>query len=94
MHPDKVRRETTKTLTDLPNVGAAMARTLRTIGIETPGQLVGRDPVELYGALCEKRGRRQDPCVLDMLMSVTDFMNGGAPKVWWAYTAQRKRLTT
>jgi hypothetical protein len=94
MHPDKVRRETTKTLTDLPNIGPAMARTLRTVGIETPGQLVGRDPVELYGELCEKTGKRQDPCVLDVLMSVTDFMNGGAPKVWWAYTEKRKRRTS
>jgi hypothetical protein len=94
MHPDKVRRETTKTLTDLPNIGPAMARTLLRIGIERPEQLAGRDPVALFGELCEKTGKRQDPCVLDVLMSVTDFMNGGAPKVWWAYTAQRKRLTS
>ncbi|MBU0632533.1 helix-hairpin-helix domain-containing protein [bacterium] len=23
-------------------------------------------------------------------MSITDFMNGGEPKVWWAYTKERK----
>lgn len=93
MHPDKVRRETTKSLTDLPNIGTSMARSLHMIGINKPEQLVGRDPVELYGQLCEKSGTRQDPCVLDVLMSVTDFMNGGEPKVWWDYTPERKRLT-
>jgi hypothetical protein len=91
MHPEKVRRETTKTLTDLPNIGPSMARSLRQIGINKPEQLVGRDPVQLYGALCEATGSRQDPCVLDVLMSVTDFMNGGEPKVWWAYTPERKK---
>jgi hypothetical protein len=92
MHPEKVRRETTKTLTDLPNIGPSMARSLRQIGIHAPGQLTGRDPVELYGELCEVTGARQDPCVLDVLMSVTDFMNGGDPKVWWAYTSRRKAM--
>jgi len=92
MHPGKVKRETTKNLIDLPNVGPSMARSLRTIGIHNPAQLVGRDPVELFGELCEASGMRQDACVLDILMSVTDFMNGGEAKVWWAYTPERKRL--
>lgn len=92
MRPDKVTRETTEALTDLPNIGPSLANDLRRIGIEHPQQLVGRDPVALYDALCETKGIRQDPCVLDVFMSVTDFMNGGEPKVWWAYTAQRKRL--
>ena len=92
MHPDKVRRETTETLTDLPNVGPAIAKTLRSIGIEKPGQLVGRDPAELYSMLCEKTGICQDPCVLDVLMSVVHFMNGGEARVWWSFTAERKAL--
>jgi len=92
MHPAKVRRETTEVLTDLPNVGPAIEKDLRRIGIERPQQLVGRDALELYLRLCEATGRRQDPCLLDTLMSVVDFMNGGEPKVWWAYTAERKRL--
>jgi len=29
--------------------------------------------------------------MLDVLMSITDFMDGGAPRVWWDYTAERKR---
>jgi hypothetical protein len=92
MNPSKVRRETTVSLTDLPNIGSAMAKDLRRIGIETPQQLVGCDASDLYVKLCEATGSRQDPCVLDTLMSVVDFMNGGEPKVWWAYTPERKRL--
>ena len=92
MNPVKVRRETTRVLTDLPNIGPAIAKDLRRIGIERPQQLAGRDAFELYSRLCEATGRRQDPCLLDTLMSVVDFMNGGEPKVWWAYTPERKRL--
>ena len=92
MHPAKVKRETAKNLTDLPNIGPSMARSLHTIGIHNPTQLVGRDPVQLFGELCEATGSSQDPCVLDVLMSVTDFMNGGEPQVWWAYTPERKAM--
>jgi hypothetical protein len=28
--------------------------------------------------------------MLDVLMSITDFMNGNEAKVWWAYTPERK----
>lgn len=92
MHPNKVDRAKTVKLTDLPNIGPSMADSLRTIGIRSPDELAGRDPVELYDALCEATRSRQDPCVLDVLMSVTDFMNGGEAKVWWGYTEERKRL--
>ncbi len=92
MHPTKARRETTKVLRDLPNVGPAVAKDLEKIGIEVPQQLVGADAFDLYTRLCEVTGIRQDPCMLDTLMSVVDFMNGGEAKVWWAYTEERKRL--
>lgn len=92
MHPDKVKRETTKDLTDLPNIGSSLAKELQLIGIKTPQQLTDCDPVELYESLCKAKGKRQDPCVLDVFMSVTDFMNGSQPKVWWKYTAERKQM--
>ena len=50
------------------------------------------DAFVLYQALCAKTGKRQDPCVLDTFMAVTDFMRGGAAAPWWAYTPQRKLL--
>lgn len=90
MNPNKVLRETTKKLTDLPNIGKSLAKDLERIGIDTPEKLKGEDPYQLYQKLCKMTDTQQDPCVLDVFISITDFMNGGEPKVWWAYTAERK----
>jgi hypothetical protein len=92
MNPAKVERDRVRQLTDLPNVGPAMEKNLELIGIDAPKQLVGKDPLKLYLMLCRKSGFRHDPCVLDVFMSVTSFMNGDKPEPWWAYTVERKRL--
>ena len=92
MNPARVRRDAVRTLTDLPNVGPATAADLRLLGIERPGQLVGRDPVQLYDDLCWVTGVRHDPCVIDVLVSITAFLAGDEPNPWWAYTAQRKTV--
>ena len=92
MNPARVDRASLRGLTDLPNVGPAIAADLRLLGIETPVQLVSRSPLELYRRLCEVTGTRHDPCVLDVFMSVTRFMAGDPPRSWWAYTAERKAL--
>ena len=91
MNPAKVVREQVRKLTDLPNIGPAMARDLELLGINKPEQLTGKDPLDLYYALSRKRGARQDPCVLDVLISITRFMDGEEAKPWWSYTAERKR---
>lgn len=91
MNPQKVRRDRVRELEDLPNIGKAMADDLRLIGIHTPEQLTGRDAFEMHRALCEKTGRKQDPCVIDVFMSVVDFMRGGEALPWWSFTAERKR---
>ena len=91
MNPAKVIRENVAELTDLPNVGPATASDLRLLGIDAPEDLTGRDPYELYDRLCTVTRTRQDPCVLDVLISVTRFMDGGDPKPWWAFTQERKR---
>ena len=92
MNPAKVDRSRLNQLTDLPNVGPAMARDLERIHIKSPLQLVGKDPVELYNSLCSRTGVRHDPCVLDVFISITRFMAGDAPKAWWKYTVERKRM--
>lgn len=91
MNPAKIERDRVRQLTDLPNVGPATAIDLRLIGINAPEQLVGKDPLKLYQSLCSKSGARQDPCVLDVFISITRFMGGDEPKPWWAYTEERKR---
>ena len=91
MHPDKVERQRLKLLTDLPNVGPACAKDLQLLGINSPIGLRGKDPLEMYRALCNKTGVRQDPCVLDVFISITRFINGDPPQPWWFYTAERKK---
>jgi hypothetical protein len=93
MHPDKVVREAVVKLTDLPNIGPASAADLRLIGVDTPQALLGRDPWDMYAELCARTGMRQDPCVIDVFISVTRFMAGEAARPWWAYSAERKQVT-
>jgi hypothetical protein len=92
MNPSKVVRSRVKYLTDLPNVGPAGAEDLRRIGIFEPIQLVGKNPLVLYETLCEETGTRHDPCVIDIFISVTRFMDGDEPRPWWDFTNERKRL--
>jgi hypothetical protein len=83
-------RETVSSLEALPNIGKAIAADLRLIGIDHPKKLVGKDPFDLYRRLCEKTGRRHDPCVIDVFIAVVDFMDGGEPRPWWSFTEFRK----
>ncbi len=92
MNPSKVIRKNVSKLTDLPNIGKTVAADLARVGIISPDQLRGEDPYDLYVRFCKAFGEKQDPCMLDVLMSITDFMNGGDARVWWDYTAQRKRI--
>ena len=92
MNPSKVVREKTFKLTDLPNIGKSIAGDLESIGVMSPKDLEGKNPFELFEKLCETSGQKHDPCLLDVFMSVTDFMNGGEPKVWWKYTDERKKV--
>ena len=63
------------------------ARDLHRLGYKTPQELAGQDAFVLYRRLCVLTATRQDPCVLDTFLAVIDFMNGGAPKPWWEFTA-------
>jgi hypothetical protein len=90
--PKAATAEQCLALEQLPNVGPAMAGDLRQLGISSPQQLRGQDAWALYRQLERLTGKRQDPCVLDTLMAVVDFMHGAAPRPWWAYTAERKRV--
>lgn len=92
MHPDKVKRDHLKKFTDLPNIGPAGAKDYQLLGYTEPLQLVGVSALHLYQRLCEITAQQHDPCVLDVLLSVEHFLAGDAPKVWWAYTAERQQL--
>jgi len=53
--------------------------------------LIGKNAFELYDTLCDITGEKHDPCVVDVFLSVIDFMQGGEAKPWWAFTAERKQ---
>ena len=79
-----------KELGDLPNIGKSIAGDLKLLGIHKPEDLRGKDAFALYNTLCSLSGKRQDPCVLDVFMSVISFANGGPALPWWRFTAERK----
>ncbi len=78
-------------LEQIPNVGPRTAENLRRLGVLQPADLQQKDPVQLYDQLCALDGVRYDPCVLDVFMAATDFMNGNPAQPWWNYTPRRKR---
>lgn len=84
-------RENIKYLQDIPNVGPAITKDLQLLGVHHPAQLPGRDPYQMFNALCECTGIRHDPCVIDVFISAVRFMEGDPPKKWWAYTSERKQ---
>ncbi|KQY81188.1 helix-hairpin-helix domain-containing protein [Pelomonas sp. Root1444] len=79
-------------LTDIPNIGKAMAADLVGLGITTPADVKRMDPMKAYDRLRDAMGQRHDPCVLDTFMAAHDFMNGGPGQPWWHFTEQRKKL--
>jgi hypothetical protein len=90
MNPAKVVRSQVTKLTDLPNVGPSIAEDLKLLGIHSPSELKGQDPIELYDRLCTITRQRHDPCVADVFISITRFINGKPAKSWWEFTAERK----
>jgi pathogenicity locus Cdd1 protein len=79
----------TNDLQALPNIGPAVAAMLVRVGIEGPGDLHGQTAEGLYRRLCERDGRRHDPCLLDTLVAVFDHANGAPPRPWWYYSRLR-----
>lgn len=90
--PKAAHASAARRLEDIPNIGPALARALRVVGIDAPAHLKRRKPFHLYQALNIATGRRHDPCVLDTFMAAVDFMNGNPPAPWWHFTPRRKQL--
>jgi len=57
-------KQTEKLLRTIPGIGPAMARDLWDLGVRRIEDLAGREPQEMYDALCEMTGKHQDRCVL------------------------------
>lgn len=63
---------------------------MQLLGIKQPSDLIGRDPYQMYEELCNISGCKHDPCVIDVFISITRFIDGEEPRPWWFYTAERK----
>jgi DNA transformation protein len=50
-------------LTDLPNIGKAIATDLESIGISSPDDFMGCNPLKIFSDLKQVMGHRHDPCV-------------------------------
>jgi DNA transformation protein len=77
-------------LTDLPNIGKAIATDLLAVGICSPDDLKGKDALEIFNDLKAAMGHRHDPCVYYTLLSVKHFMETGESLPWWKFTAKGK----
>ena len=84
-------RKNIKSLTDIPNIGKSIQKTLLFLGINQPLDLIGRDLYQMYGDLCEATDKVYDPCVIDIFISAVKYMEGAPAKKWWEYTAERKK---
>ena len=56
-------RNTTE-LQSLPSIGPSLALCLRDLGFQSPADLHGQDPEQMFVDLCELRGQKMDRCVL------------------------------
>ena len=85
-------RKSVSQLEELPNIGKAIGRDLRLIGVNYPQELIGKSAFQLYNLLCNRKGLRIDHCVIDVFMSVIHYMEGGESQPWWAFTEKRKQI--
>ena len=81
-----------KELEHIPNIGKSIASDLRLLGITNPKQLIGKDGIKLYHDFNKKIGKITDPCLADVFLAATHFMNGGKSLPWWNFTKKRKQL--
>lgn len=84
-------RDTVSHFEEIVNIGPAFKRDFERLGLKSPQDLVGVDPIDLYRRICTVEKKFHDPCVLDCYLAAVDFMNGNPPQVWWNFTEHRKR---
>ena len=79
-----------KSFQEIPNVGKVIEKNFDIIGINSPKQLIGKDPYKMYNELCNTTNQKHDPCVIDVFISAVRYMEGGPPKKCWEFTEEHK----
>jgi nucleotidyltransferase/DNA polymerase involved in DNA repair len=81
-------------LADLSGVGPAMLDDFDVLGIKSVEQLARCDADQLYKKLCDRTGKRQDPCVLDVFnCAIAQARDPDLPREqrnWWYWSRLRK----
>ena len=81
-------------LVDLSGVGPAMLDDFDVLGVKSVEQLARCDADQLYQQLCDRTGKRQDPCVLDVFnCAIAQARNPDLPREqrnWWYWSRLRK----
>jgi hypothetical protein len=77
-------------LRSLMNVGPAMERDLKKLGIRSISELATADAGELFRRL-ERKDGRTDPCVYDTFRAIIHEARTGEKTPWYAWTEERKR---
>lgn len=83
-------RQAWRELQAIPNVGPATATDLVRLGILDREALAQADPDLLYARLGVLTGKRQDPCVRDILEAAVAFARDGVARPWWTFSQARK----
>ena len=86
-----MQRNEIKQLRDIPNIGPAIEKDFFALGINSPVELIGKDPYQMYNDLCSITHKRHDPCVIDIFISAVKYIEGGPAKKWWEFTEERKK---
>ena len=78
-------------LMQIPGVGKSIAKDLRLIGIQEPGDLKSKDPEELYRRSNQMAGTVQDRCLLYVFRCAVYYVNTPATErepeklKWWEW---------
>ena len=83
----------TRALQKIPGVGPSLALDLKDLGYETPRDLIGADPEEMYLRLCDLREKPIDRCVLYVFREAVYFATNRRPEPellkWWNWSDAR-----
>lgn len=84
---NKVDRQHLSALMEIPGVGEKTAQDLWGMGIRTPADLQGRDPLELYETLCSQERITIDRCMLYVFRCAVYYVSNEChdPELlkWW-----------
>jgi hypothetical protein len=83
-----IRPENTQALRIIPGIGKSLACDLQRLGIHSPQELKGKNPLKLYQQMNALTGVRQDPCVLYTFRCAVYYateQNHDAEKLKWWY---------